>query len=578
MKIKNILYYSSLIVIVILVNIIFHHINYNIDLTSDKIHSLSNESIETVSSLEEKIFINIYLEGDFPAEFKHLQNSTLNLLKILRELSNNMIDYQFIDPNKSDDNKARMEFYKKLVNQGLNPTDLEIRENGKSVNQIIFPGAILYYKEKYLSINLLENLLGTSASNNINLSIENLEYKFISSIQQLKRSKLKKIGFLEGNGELNSNEVFDIVESVTNDNHKLSYFFDIERFNIKHFELDSLTNEPDITKQINKLNNFSALIIANPTKPFNTLDKFIIDQYVMNGGKILWLVDGVNAKMDSLNNFSGRFLSLKNELNIDDLLFKYGVRINSNLIQDLRCTEIPIITGYSNKQPIQNFFQWPYFPLLFSTNNHPISKGLDAVKCEFVSSIDTIENNIKKTVLLHSSKNSRLLPSPIEISLELIKNPPPLSSFNKPNQNIAVLLEGKFESVFKNRILPKKQLTSFISDSKETKMIIVSDGDMIANKVSKKGNIFPLGYDKYIDFIYAGNKRFIINSLLYLCDSGDVAKLKSKTLKLRRLDQNKVKKYKLFIQIINILIPIILLVLMIFFNIYYRNKKYGKAK
>ena len=263
--------------------------------------------------------------------------------------------------------------------------------------------------------------------------------------------------FLEGNGQLNKKEVYDITESVLKDNEKLSYYYNIEYFNIKDFKIDSINGDVDITQQIESLLKYKAIIIAKPTIPFNILEKFIIDQYIMNGGKILWLIDGVTADIDSLK-ANTSFIALKNDLNLDDQLFKYGVRINANLIEDVRSTQIPIITGYSNNMPQQTFYAWPYYPLLFSDINHPISKGLDAIKCDFVSSIDTIKNSSKKTILLTSSKQSRLNPTPAKISLGIIENPPPIYSFNKSKIPLAVLLEGKFESVFQNRILPKKSL------------------------------------------------------------------------------------------------------------------------
>ena len=415
---------------------------------------------------------------------------------------------------------------------------------------------------------------GKSPASNINTSIEALEYEFVSAIEYLSKNRLTKIAFLEGNGELNEQQVFDITESVIDDNFNLSYFYKVDRFNIKEFSIDSATMLPDLLLQSVLMNAYKAIIIAKPTTPFNNLDKLLIDQYIMQGGRVLWLVDGVKASMDSLKNKSGAFIATKNVLNLDDQLLSYGVRINANLIQDLRSTKIPVISGYSNNKPKQSYFSWPYYALLVSDSKHPISKKLDGIKCEFVSSIDTIKNNIQKTILLHSSKESRLNPSPVKISLGILENPPASNSYNKEYLPVAILLEGEFESVFKDKLVPKNQNIQLIEKSVSTKMIVVSDGDMISNDLSKSGNIYPLGYDKNIKFIYPGNKHFLINAVQYLCDDNSLSHLKIKELSLRMLDKKKIRKNKLIIQLINITIPLLLLLIFALFFVRYKKRKY----
>ena len=557
--------------LVLLVNIIFSWTDYRIDLTDDKKHSISKESKHILKNLDDIVFIKIYLDGNFPTEFKHLQSELLNLLTSFKSISNDNFDFEFINPNFSTNSKEKKDLFKQLVKNGLTPTDIEIRSTSSKSNQIIFPGALIYYKDKQQAVNFLRNAIGKKPKENINSSIENLEYEFISAIYNLTKTKKNTIAFLEGNGQLNRKEVYDLTESVLKDNEKLSYYYNIEYFNIKDFRIDSVKDEVDITHQIKSLLKYKAIIIAKPTIPFNILEKFIIDQYLMNGGKILWLIDGVKADLDSLKE-STSFIALKNDLNLDDQLFKYGVRINANLIEDLRSTQIPIITGYSNNMPQQTFFAWPYYPLLFSEINHPISKGLDAIKCDFVSSIDTIKNTVKKTILLTSSKQSRLNPTPTKISLGIIENPPPINSFNKSKIPIAVLLEGKFESVFKNRILPKKSI-KVKNSSESTKMIVVADGDIIKNKISKN-NIYPLGYDEFINHTYEGNKKFIMNAIHYLCDDIGLTNLKSKQIKLRLLDKEKISSNKLLIELINIISPLILLLLSTILFLHIKKRTY----
>jgi len=567
----NIIAFAS---IIILINVLFSFADFQVDLTADGKHSISKETELILTNLDDNVFIKVYLDGEFPAEFKHLQSEVLNLLSSFKSIASSNIDFEFINPNNSANEKEKVDLFKQLVKQGLAPTDIEIRKAESSLNQIIFPGASIYYKDKEIAVNFLKNSVTKQAGENINSSIENLEYEFISAIYHITKTKTHKIAFLEGNGELLASEVYDVTESVMQDNYKLSYHYSIDRFNIKEFEIDSTTMQADIAVQLKKLNKYKALIIAKPTIAFNMLDKYLIDQYLMQGGKILWLIDGVNANMDSLQQ-NRDFIATANNLNLSDQLFKYGVRINSNLIEDVRSTEIPIVTGYSNNIPQQSYFPWPYYPLLFSDNNNPISKGLDAVKCDFPSSIDTLKNNIKKTILLHSSKQSRAIPTPAKVSLGILENPPTLSSYNKENMPIAVLLEGEFESVFKNRILPKNQKVNFIDKSRTTKMIVVSDGDLIRNSVSTNGDIYPLAYDRFIKYTYPGNKKFIMNSVHYLCDETGLTQLKAKEMRLRLLDKEKIKNNKALIQLINIVLPLIILGIFALIFLKLKRKKYA---
>jgi ABC-2 type transport system permease protein len=562
------------LLLVILVNILLSWVDFRIDLTEDKKHSISEETKQILTDLEDVVFIKIYLAGDFPTEFKHLQSELLNLLTSFKSIAGDNFDYEVIDPNNTNDESEKIDLFKQLVKDGLTPTDIEIRSTSSKSSQIIFPGALIYYKDRQQAVNFLKNSVTKKAGENINASIENLEYEFIAAIHHLAKNNIEKIAFLEGNGELTDKEVYDLTESVLQDNDKLNYHYAIERFNIKEFEIDSSKMEADISKQILDLSSFKALIIAKPTIAFNMLEKFIIDQYIMNGGKILWLIDGVNATMDSLQK-ANSFIALKNDLNLDDQLFKYGVRINPNLIEDLRSTQIPIVTGYSNNMPQQSYFPWPYYPLLFSEINHPISKGLDAIKCDFASSIDTIQNTIKKTILLTSSKQSRINPTPAKISLGILQNPPPIESFNKSQLPIAVLLEGEFESVFKNRILPKEQSIDFKDKSKPTQMIVVSDGDVARNSVSNNGDIYPLGYDRFINYTYPGNKKFVMNAIHYLCDDVGLTRLKSKEIKLRLLDKEKIASNMFLIQFINIVFPLLLLLIATLLFLNFKKRKYA---
>ena len=521
---KNTFYFS--LVLLLIANLLANHFSFNIDLTEDKKYTLSNDSKSILSNINDNLSIKVYLEGNLPAGFELLSNSINDFLLSCKK-ENNLIDIEFINPN-IEDLEQKENLFKQLQDQGLYPTDLTIKKTNETSRKIIFPGAIIYYKDKRECVNILENNFSVSPQNNINISIENIEFQFISTFNKMLNNKKVNIAILDGNGELTENELYDLTNSVSGDNNNLNYYYNVERFNLKEFEYDSIRNEPLISNQLNKLNRYDLAIIAAPTIPFNKLDKFLLDQYLMNGGKILLVTDGVNADLDSLNNKEGFFISSKQNLNLDDQLFKYGIRINSDLIQDLRSTEIPIITGYSNNRPIQEFYKWPYFPLI-SGNENIISKNIDAISTNFVSSIDTLKNNIKKTILLSSSDKSRIIQTPTKISLSILENPIPSITFNKKNIPIAVLLSGSFTSVFKDRIAPKDKNINFKEFSDSTEIIVISDADIITNDISNKGIPLPLGYDKYINYTYDGNKKFILNAIQYLSDNDGLINLRSKT-------------------------------------------------
>ena len=571
---KNVFSFLLIFVLTLLVNITFYQFDFLLDLTEDKRYSISKESKQILNNLDDVIYIKVYLDGSFPYEFNYLQDELFSLLTSFKTIANENFDFEFIDPNKSNNLIEKENLFKQLVNDGLQPTDIEFKSSSVRSSQIIFPGAIIYYKGRSRAVNFLKSQINKKPSENINLSVENLEFEFISSIHRIHNNRKDKIAFLDGNGELNASQVYDLTESVYKDNNRLSYHYIVERFNLKEFQIDSLSKKADINQQIKKLSEYKVIIIAKPTVAFNMLDKYIIDQYAMNGGKIIWFIDGVNASMDSLQS-KNSFIATRNNLNIDDMLFKYGLRINSDLIEDIRSTQIPIISGYSNNVPQQTFFPWPYFPIISSKSSHPITIGLDALKCDFVSSIDTIQNSIKKTILLTSSKQSRFLPAPAKISLGILESPPPIKSYNKSYLPVSVLLEGSFESVFKNRIIPLNQSLKFRTFSDTTKMIVISDGDVLKNRVSKSGDVYPLGYDPFIKFTYTGNKKFLLNSIHYLCDDQVLTRLKPKNLSLRLLDIQKVNEYRSLIQILNIFLPIVFLTVFSVLFLYFKKKKYA---
>jgi ABC-2 type transport system permease protein len=542
--------------IIVLVNVISGYTFKRFDLTSEKRYTLSPATIEMLKNLDDVVYVRVYLEGEFPAGFKRLRNSTKEMLDEFRAIAKENIQYEFIDPSSNPDEKERNALYAQLTKQGIQYTNLEYREGESKSEKIIFPGAIVTYKEKESPVQLLKSQIGVSPEMMLNNSVQQLEYEIANTIRKLAAQKVNTIAFIEGHRELDSLFTADIGKSLLE-------YYDVRRINLN--------------EKLSSLQNIDAIIVAKPDSTFSEKDKYIIDQFIMRGGKALWLIDRTDANMDSLNK-APNYMALTQDVNLDDMLFNYGVRINTNLLQDIQATPIPIVVGYIGNQPQQKYFPWFYFPLIMPITKHPIVNNLNAVKAEFISTIDTVGNpEIKKTVLLHSSKYSKVLPAPVRVSINMLREEPKMEQFNKSFQPLAVLLEGEFESNFKNRLTKEfidNPEINFREKSAPTKMIVVADGDIIKNQIQySTGRVYPLGYDKYTGEIY-GNKNFILNAMNYLCDDSGLISARSKEIKLRLLDINKLKKEKFKWQFINVVLPILMVVLYGLARYYSRKKKY----
>jgi len=504
--------------------------------------------------LDDVVYLKIYLEGDLPPGFRRLRNSVREILDEFRVYSGSNIEYEFIDPSANPNEKERMSLYKQLSEKGLNPTNLEERGKDQSSRKIIFPGAILNYKSKEMALTFLKSRMGSSPEEMLNISIEGLEYEIAGAIRRLTTPVATHIGFLQGHNELDTRHISDAARA-------LSEFYKIDTVRING--------------RLDALHDFQALIIAKPDSQFDEKDKFIIDQFIMNGGRVLWAIDRMEINLDSLQE-NGTNVAIPNELNLDDQLFHYGVRINPDLVLDLQAAPIPVITGYTGNTPKQQLFPWYYFPLFNPESKNPIVHNLNAIKCEFVSSLDTIEvPGVQKTILLTSSKFSRLQPSPARVSLNMLREDPDPSQFNRHGIPVAVLLEGTFTSNYKNRIpdaVSESKEIGFKETSSAGKMIVISDGDVISNFVSKKGSIFPLGYDRYTNQTF-GNKNFLLNCMDYLCDDSGVLALRAKEFKLRLLDPAKVADSS-FIRWFSVLVPVLLMMIAGFIRNLLRRKKY----
>ncbi len=570
LKRSNITQIVYCLIIIVLLNIIGSFVYTRFDLTAEKRYSLSPATKTLLKQLDDIVYFKIYLEGDFPVGFKRLSNSTKEMLDEFRAYNSN-IQYEFIDPNAIVDKQQRNDMYKLLVEKGIQPTNLQVKQKGGASQQVIFPGAEVTYKTQTMPLQLLVDQMGLAPENVLNNSIQALEYNISNVIRKLSIKSKPKIAIIEGQGELNNYEMYDI-------SNALSEYYQVERVRIDE-QINKLTTRVLSDSSATKITNiYKAIIIAKPDSAFSEKDKFIIDQYIMYGGKVLWLIDPVFASMDSLNN-TAQTVGIANEINLTDQLFRYGVRLNTNLIMDISALPIPIVTGKVGNQPQTSFLPWYYFPIITPTANHPIVKNLNAIKTEFVSSIDTIDNGIKKTILLTSSKYSRLINTPVIIDLGILKKEPEERLFNTPFQTVAVLLEGEFESNFINRVpseIAQSDKIGFLEKSKPTSMIVISDGDIIKSQFHySKGYPLPLGYDQYTGQMF-GNKEFILNCMNYLCDDSGLITVRSRELKLRMLDKTIIEKSKIKWQVINIVFPVLIVIIFGFLMTFIRKRRYTR--
>jgi ABC-2 type transport system permease protein len=557
LKWQNVIQLLAIIAIIVFANIISSFVFTRVDLTSEKRYSLSPTTIDLIKNLNDVVYFKVYLEGDFPAPFRRLRNATKEMLDEMRAYSNGNIEYVFINPAASSDPQQRQDIYKQLYERGLQPTDLEERGSDGTSTRILWPGAIVSYLSNEQALHLLKQHAGAGTEAMLNISIQNLEYEIANTIRKLTQKIKPRIAFIEDHGTLSQNRVADI-------SRELSTYYHVSRIRMD--------------EQLKSIDGIAAAIIAKPDSAFSEKNKFIIDQFIMKGGKVLWAIDNMSVTMDSLQSATETMAMGKN-LNLDDILFRYGARINYDLIQDLKAAPIPVITGYVANRPQQTLLPWYYFPLLSPGSDHPIVKNLNAVKAEFASSIDTIGiKDVQKTILLSSSRFSRLLYAPVRVSINLMREEPNPEQFNRPYRPVAILLEGNFPSVFQNRLPPQiteAEEINFKEKSVDNQMIVISDGNIIENQVrSSTGNFMPLGYDRYTNTIY-GNKNFILNCVDYLLDDTGLISLRTKEFKLRLLDKPRVDEEKTNWQSINIAVPLILIIIFGIIKSYLRKRRYA---
>lgn len=558
--------------VIVVLNLIGSFAFYRLDLTADKRYTLSPTTRKMLKELDGVITFKVYLEGDFPAGFQRLRNETREMLNQFRAYSKN-IQFEFIDPSAGKDKNQLDAMYMQLAKSGLNATDLQVKDKTGTSRKIIFPGAVVSYKGKELPLDLLLTQVGKPPAEVLNNSVQALEFGLTNVIRKLSVTEKPKIAFIEGHGELAPIYTASIEAA-------LSEYYDIEHVRIdgQSSSLAMQAQNSSGSSNSTTVNKYKAIIIAKPDSAFskNELDKFLIDQFIMRGGKVLWLVDPVKAEMDSLK-IKDRTLALAHDLNLDDMLFNYGVRLNGNLVVDMNSLPIPVVIDQKGNQKL---IPWLFFPLLVPTSNNPIVRNLSAIKTEFVSSLDTVEApGVIKTILLSTSRYSRVLNSPVTLSLSYLYQEPDPQQFNQPYQPVAVLLEGEFTSVFMNRIpseFAKSSEIAFLGKSNKTAMIVVADGDVIKNQLQPgelRPTPLPLGYDRYTGQQF-GNKDFILNAMNYLCDDSGLLSVRSREVKLRALDASLVESQRLKWQLVNLVVPVLLVLIFAIAYGYWRRKRY----
>ena len=537
---------------------------FRIDLTAEKKYTLSTASRQLVENLDEAVFVTVYLDGDLPPEFVNFRKSIRELLDDYRAYGGDRLQYQFLNLYDETDEAVRNRMIGELYDRGLNVTSIQdTDQEGGTSSRIIFPGAMISYRGMEMPVNLLKNNPSLSHELNLINSAQTLEYEFTRAIHSLTLEEIPRIAFIEGHGELDSLSTHSLMDELKN-------FFQVDR--------------GYINGNLEALLNYQALVIARPLVTFNEADKFAIDQYIMRGGKVLFFLDPVNPFADSLT--GGTTVALANPVGLEDLLFKYGVRVNYNLVADMQCNMVPVNMAPAGEQARFSMMPWVYHPLLSGPTGHPVTRGLNYVSGRFISSVDTIPGGtpeVNATVLLSTSPASRKRDVPLYISMEEVTRQPDPALYTASQLPVGILLEGRFPSFFKNYPVPSGVYPAdvqVIPESEPASVFIMTDGDVPANEVrAETGRLVaqPLGYDRYTRQTF-GNLEFIMNVVNYMTDRNGIMELRSREFKLRLLDRevigqpSRVVRWKL----LNILVPIVILLAAGYIQFVVRKKRFAR--
>ncbi|MEY2739761.1 MAG: gliding motility-associated transporter substrate-binding protein GldG [Bacteroidota bacterium] len=543
---------------IIVINLISNFFFKRFDLTQDQRYTLSETTLKIIKNIDSPLYIDVYLEGNFPPEFKRLQNETKQLLEEFSAYNSNIV-FQFKNPIEKE--SMRVEVMKAFYERGMQPLSITVEEKGKQSQEVVFPWAQATYGDKFTKVSLLKNLMGASTEEKVISSVQHLEFGFAEAITKISKEKQKKIAVIKGNGELHDAFIADFVKSVR------------ESYYIGTFTLDSVQKQQP-KQTLEALKKYDLALIAKPTEAFTEAEKQVLDQFIMNGGKTLWLMDAVAADMDSLYNETGTILAYPRDLNLTDFFFKYGIRMNPLLIKDEYATPIKIATGSQGSETQLQQYNWKYSPFIYPTSTHPIVKNMEGIKFEFSSPIELLTNDLKKTVLLSSSEYSKTIGTPTPISLSSInEETTPEEYAGKGLLPVAVMLEGKFKSAYQNRVLPFTD-SQFKAVGNDNKMIVIADGDVIKNQLDK-GMPLELGFDKWTNQLY-GNKEFLLNCVNYLLDDNGLINIRSKDVDLPLLNKEEVYTNYTSAQLINVGLPLLILALFGFLFTFLRKKRYSR--
>ncbi|MEJ7643997.1 MAG: gliding motility-associated ABC transporter substrate-binding protein GldG [Chryseolinea sp.] len=551
-QLGDVLVFLNGLVVVLLLNVILSSVFFRLDLTEERRYSVKPQTREMLKALDDDVYIEIFLEGELNAEFRRLQKAIAETLEEFRIYSGNKIRYSFVDPNQAKGQKAQEEFIKELASKGIQPTNVISNSNGQRVEKLVFPGLLISYGGIETGVTLLKGNKAGSPAEEINQSIEGVEFEVARAISKLFNTDRKQIGMVSGHGELDSLEIASIKGDL------------LEEYDLFKMKL----SDSDISR-------FDAIVIAKPTMQFSTPDKFALDQYIMRGGAVLFLIDKLEATMDSASRDD--YFALPYNLDLDDQLFKYGVRVNPDLVQDRHAGFYPIVTSQRGGKPQFTVMDWPFFPLVNHYADHPVTRNLDAVLTRFASSIDTVKaQGIKKTPLILTSAQSRTLMAPVRINVNDLRKPLGDAEYSQAFIPVAYLLEGRFSSLYKNRFLPdgvaKKD---FREESVPTKIIVVGDGDIIRNDVNfRTRQPRPLGFDPSTNYTFA-NRDVLINSLAHLTQADGLIQVRDKQVKIRPLDKARIKDSHVRWQIINLVMPLAIIVCYGLVRAYLRRKRFA---
>jgi gliding-associated putative ABC transporter substrate-binding component GldG len=554
-NLKNVLIVFAVLLVV---NAIGNAFFYRFDLTKDKRYTLSPTSLTIIKQIKEPLAVKIYMQGDLPAEFKRLQQETRQLLEEFQAYNSN-IAFEFVDPLENEESST--DNVKTLYMKGMTPINITVDDKGKQSQAMVFPWAIAVYNNKEVTIPLLKNIMGASTTEKVIGSVQHLEYSIADAINKITKEKQRRIAIIKGNGELKDIYIAKFLLQIR------------ESYHIGPFTLDSVASNP--LGSLDALKKYDLAVIAKPTEGFTEEEKQVLDQYIINGGKTMWLIDQVAVEMDSLYNASGATLAYPRDLNLNDMFFKYGFRINPDIIKDEQGSAIKLATGEQGSATQFQEFNWKFAPQVYPESTNPIVNNLGGIKFDFANPIDTLKNGIKKTILLHSSKYSKKIGTPVEVNLNIVaEETSPNHYINTGNLPISVLLEGSFKSVFENRVLAFDQ-TEYKNSGVPNKMIVISDGDVIKNQVDKDFQPVELGYDQRSGNLY-DNKDFLLNCVNYLLDDTGLINIRSKELDLPLLDKEKVYENYTFTQVLTIGLPILVLTVFGFLFTFFRKRRYTK--